>query len=139
MLKPDSSASDFSPSSDSLGPRGAKRQRMMNSGALWFFGGTAVTLLSYMSAVNSPYGGHYVIAWGAMAYGAVKFFQGLTAGNARVADKNDASELLDLAARLEGADRAKAILVYTEIAKRFPGTRASEEAQRNIKALTSQN
>ena len=112
---------------------------MMNSGALWFFGGTTVTLLSYMSAVSSPYGGHYVVAWGAMAYGAVRFFQGLAAGNARLADNNDARELLDLAARLEGLDRAKALLVYTDIIKRFPGTRASEEAQRNIKALTSQN
>jgi hypothetical protein len=74
-----------------------------------------------------------------MAYGAVKFFRGLAAGNARVADNNDARELLDLAARLEGPDRAKAILVYRDIVKRFPGARASEEAQRNIKALTSQN
>ena len=139
MLKPDSGASDLSPSSEFQGPRVAKRQRMMNSGALWFFGGTAATLLSYMSAVNSPYGGHYVIAWGAMAYGAVKFIQGLAAGNARVADNNDARDLLDLAARLEGPDRAKALLTYKDIVKRFPGTRASEEAQRNIKALTSRN
>lgn len=95
--------------------------------------------LSYFSALNSPYGGHYVVAYGAKVYGAVKFFQGLVAGNARFADKNDARELLDLAAQLEGADRAKAILVYTDIVKRFPGTRASEEAQRNIKSLTSQN
>jgi hypothetical protein len=113
---------------------------MLNSGALWFFGGTAVTLLSYMSAINSPFGGHYFIAWGAMAYGAVRFFQGWAAGTGRV-DRNssDARALLELAAQLEGADRAKALLIYTDIVQRFPGTCASDEAQRNIKALTSQN
>ncbi len=111
----------------------------MRNGALWFFGGTAVTLFSYLAAVNSPYGGHYVIAWGAIVFGAMRFCQGRAAAVGRIDRDDHAHELLDLAARLESADRAKAVALYAEIIKEFPNTRASEEAQRNIKALESKN
>ena len=108
----------------------------MVSGALWFFGGSAITLFSYMAAVSSPYGGHYVVTWGAVVFGAVRFFQGRAAAAGHIDRNGQAQELLDLAAQLEGADRAKAIAIYQEIVRIFPSTRASKEAQRNIQVLT---
>lgn len=52
-------------------------------GLLWLAGGSAVTFITYASA--SP-GGVYVVAWGAMLYGAVKLLGSL----AEVADSEDA-------------------------------------------------
>ena len=53
-------------------------------------------------------------------------------------DSDDPSqELLDAAAHLESVDRARAIALYAQIAEKFPGTRAGDEAQRNIQTLTS--
>ena len=46
-------------------------------GALWCVGGIVVTAVTYSSAVSSPGGGHYIIAWGAIVFGAVQFFKGL--------------------------------------------------------------
>jgi len=43
--------------------------------------------------------------------------------------------LLQAAARLENVDRLKAIVVYNQIVKLFPGTPASTEAARNIETL----
>jgi hypothetical protein len=50
-------------------------QKNMLFGALWCIGGTAVTVLSFASA--KP-GGSYVLAWGAIIFGAVQFFRGLS-------------------------------------------------------------
>lgn len=52
----------------------AGRKNMLY-GALWCIGGLAVTFFSYQSATNG--GGKYVIAWGAVIFGAIQFFQGL--------------------------------------------------------------
>jgi hypothetical protein len=48
-------------------------------GALWLFGGLAVTVGSYSLAASSPYGGSYVIAGGAILYGAMRVLRGLLA------------------------------------------------------------
>ena len=50
--------------------------------------------------------------------------------------KRDSSRLLDKAASLEGTNRAKAIAVYEEIIRLYPGTSASREAARNTQTLT---
>lgn len=42
--------------------------------ALWFGGGVAVTLLTYIFAANG--GGSYTVAWGAMAFGLFKLIKG---------------------------------------------------------------
>lgn len=44
-------------------------------GALWFAGGAAVTIGSYMAAED---GGRYVLAWGAVIFGAIQFLKGLS-------------------------------------------------------------
>jgi hypothetical protein len=43
-------------------------------GALWFVGGSAVTILTYSNASG---GGRYVVAYGAIIFGAFQFFRGL--------------------------------------------------------------
>lgn len=48
-------------------------------GALWFFGGIIVTVATFSAASN---GGTYVVAWGAIIFGAIQFFRGVSkAGN----------------------------------------------------------
>ena len=114
--------------------RAAGKKRMMQ-GTLWFLGGSFVTLFSYMDAASST--SYYIVAWGALLYGAVEFFQGWLAATGRVKPNCQAQDLLNLAAQFESAAPAKAVALYEEVAKQFPGTRASEEAQRNIRTLTS--
>jgi len=56
----------------------AKRQRAkkdMLYGGLWFFGGLIVTIVTYSSASG---GGRYVVAWGAIIFGGIQFFRGLS-------------------------------------------------------------
>lgn len=43
-------------------------------GALWCVGGLLVTILTYSAASD---GGTYVVAWGAVIFGAIQFVQGL--------------------------------------------------------------
>lgn len=50
----------------------------MLQGALWCIGGTVVTVASYSAASS---GGRYVVAWGAIVFGATPFFRGLTRSN----------------------------------------------------------
>ena len=108
----------------------------MWQGVIWFFGGLAVTLFTYFAAISSPYGGHYVIAYGAIIFGIAQFFRGRAAAGGT--DTNDqAQELLDVAAHLESVDRTKAEALYAEIVRKFPGTRACNEAQRNMQTLAS--
>jgi hypothetical protein len=109
----------------------------MLHGAVWFFGGIVVTLFSYVAAVSSPGGGHYGIAYGAIIFGIVQFFRGRAAATGRIDPASQAQEFLDRASHLESVDRARAIALYAEIVRIFPGTTASEEAQRNLQTLTS--
>src|SRR5436305_642643 len=48
----------------------------MLAGALWCIGGAVVTAATYQMA-SGPEGGHYVVAWGAIFFGALQFFNGL--------------------------------------------------------------
>jgi hypothetical protein len=107
------------------------------TGAVLLLGGLVVTLFSYLEAVRSPYGGHYVIAIGAICYGAMRFFQGHAMATGRIEANERGQQLLYLAARLEDVNRQKAVALYEEVLKKYPGTAASEEAQRNIRALTA--
>lgn len=53
-------------------------KRNMLFGALWCIGGILVTAFTYSAAASSPGGGRYVIAWGAIIFGAIQFFRGLS-------------------------------------------------------------
>jgi hypothetical protein len=48
-------------------------RRNMLMGALWFFGGLIVTIVTLAAASG---GGTYIIAWGAIVFGAIQFFRG---------------------------------------------------------------
>ena len=52
-------------------------RNMVIGGAICFIG-IAVTIGSYHAAANSPSGGQYVIAWGAVIFGGIQFFKGLS-------------------------------------------------------------
>jgi len=54
--------------------------RDVTVGGAWLVGGVLVTLGSYSLAANSPGGGTYVIASGAMLYGLLRLVRGLKAG-----------------------------------------------------------
>jgi hypothetical protein len=51
-------------------------QKNMLLGALWCIGGLVVTVATY-GAASGPGGGRYVIAWGAIVFGAAQFVRGL--------------------------------------------------------------
>jgi hypothetical protein len=40
--------------------------------------GIVITVGSYSAASNSPTGGTYVVAWGAIIFGGLQFFRGLS-------------------------------------------------------------
>jgi predicted RNA-binding Zn-ribbon protein involved in translation (DUF1610 family) len=50
-------------------------ERDIRVGALWLFGGLAVTIVTYSLA--SEGGGHYVMAWGAIVFGGIQMLRGL--------------------------------------------------------------
>jgi hypothetical protein len=49
--------------------------RQMKTGAAWAVGGVLVTLATLSAVAQS--GGTYFVAWGAMLFGAIRFFRGL--------------------------------------------------------------
>jgi hypothetical protein len=57
--------------SEALREAGRKNMRY---GAMWCVGGVVVTVLTLQAAAG---GGQFVIAWGAILFGAIQFFRGL--------------------------------------------------------------
>ncbi len=57
--------------------RWERARKDMVIGALFCIGGILVTLFSYSSAASSPKGGSYIIAWGAIVFGAIQFIRGM--------------------------------------------------------------
>src|SRR6266496_4483908 len=51
--------------------------RDVRVGGAWLLGGLLVTIISYSLAASRPGGGHFIIASGAMLYGAFRLFRGL--------------------------------------------------------------
>ena len=58
--------------------KAAAKQNML-LGGVWCNLGLIITGATYLGASHSPGGGMFVIAWGAIAFGAVRFFRGLLA------------------------------------------------------------
>jgi hypothetical protein len=46
-------------------------------GGLWFAAGLIITIWTYDAASSSPSGGRYLVAWGPMVYGGIRFVKGL--------------------------------------------------------------
>ena len=108
----------------------------MFRGALWCGGGILVTVVTYLAAENSPGGGTYVVAWGAILFGAIQFFRGLTGRNERP-DPDDASyAALAGATLLEKQGRVQeAMDAYKQIAETYPGRPVGRDAQNSLEDL----
>lgn len=50
-------------------------RKNMRYGAMWCAGGVVVTVLTFQAAAG---GGQFVIAWGAILFGAIQFFRGMS-------------------------------------------------------------
>lgn len=53
-----------------------RASKQMKTGAAWAVGGLLVTLLTYSAVARS--GGTYFVAWGAIVFGSIRFFTGLS-------------------------------------------------------------
>ncbi len=56
--------------------RGAATKNMLIGGLICAVG-TVITVWSYTAAANNAQGGSYVVAWGAIIFGAIQFFRGV--------------------------------------------------------------
>jgi hypothetical protein len=102
-------------------------------GFVWCFIGATLTASSYLAAQRGS--GFYVIAYGAIIFGIVQMARAWPYAFGR--RERQARELVDFAARLESADRTKAIEIYRKVILLFPGSSACIEAQRKVEVLLS--
>ena len=54
-------------------------QKNMIHGACWLLGGAVVAVATFKLATSSPSGGIYVVPWGAILYGGIRFTRGFAA------------------------------------------------------------
>ena len=102
-------------------------------GGLWCGGGILVTVVTYCAASG---GGTYVVAWGAIVFGAIRFFQGLAGRNPTPQVEEEGYDALSAANRLEGQGRIDdAIAAYQKIAETHPNTGAGHDAQKSLESL----
>ena len=123
-------------------------EKRMRRGMIWCIGGTFVTLFSYLAAAGGARGGSFVVAWGAIIFGALEYSKArkerdALSGNQTVESdagtaerENIAYEALRHATRLESAGRVEeALATYQKIIEQFPGTGASNDAKKSIESL----
>ncbi len=60
--------------------RARSANRDLTVGGAWLLGGVLVTIVSYSMAASNPRGGTFVVATGAMLYGALRLFRGFRTG-----------------------------------------------------------
>lgn len=122
----------------------------MFHGAIWCIGGILVTFVTYAAAANSPGGGTYIVAWGAIIFGARRFFQGLNGRHAgpncedlgynsrhtRRTREDIGYDELAHGARLERQGQVqKALAAYQTVVEEYPHTNASKDAKKSIESL----
>lgn len=103
-------------------------------GWLLILGSLAILGGTYVFARNSPGGGYFIVPTGALALG-LYFLQrpALMSSDGKLS--MTLGDLMAKAGALEGVDRDRALQVYEEIARRYPGTPEGQEAARNIAVL----
>jgi hypothetical protein len=110
-------------------------EKSMLYGALWCMGGIAVTATTYLAASGRG-GGKYVIAWGAILFGAIQFFRGLSGRTDQYDPEEAGYEALEVATRLETEGRVQeAIAVYESIAQNYPDKPVGHDAQKSLDHL----
>lgn len=65
----------------SSGQSAARSQMMV--GLCWCVGGIVVTVISYTAAASGPGSGSYIVAWGAILFGGIRFLKGLAGSRDR--------------------------------------------------------
>ncbi len=73
-----SSRAEASPSVSLAAARSEEGSRNMMIGGLICVVGIIITVVSYSSASSGSGGGRYVVAWGAILWGGIRFFRGLS-------------------------------------------------------------
>ena len=97
--------------------------------------GVILTTATYLFALHAPNGGTYIIAWGAIVFGAVRFFQGLFGGKPP-STGDFGYEALAYATRLETEGHLpEALAAYQKIAEQYRGTAAGSDAQKSGESL----
>ena len=111
----------------------AAAQRQMLSGAITCVAGIVITIGSY--AFAAP-GGSYLVAWGAIVFGAIRFFRGLSGFNAKPDNEDLAYRDLAVATELETQGRVEEALArYVGIAHSYPDTAAAQDARKSWESL----
>src|SRR5258705_8440026 len=91
------------------------REKRILYGALWCAGGVLVTIITYISALERG-GGTYIIAWGAILFGAFQLLRGLTNSGGEPSIEDVAYDTLQQATRLETQGRfQEALAIYQKI------------------------
>ena len=110
-------------------------ERKMIFGALWCIGGILVTGATYVAA-SGPGGGTYFVAWGAIVFGAIRFFSGLSGRNEQTDSEDVGYDALEAATKLETEGRVQeAIALYETIAQNYPDKPAGHDAQKSLESL----
>jgi hypothetical protein len=111
-------------------------QKRMIFGALWFMGGMLVTLFTYLTAASSPSGGTYVVAWGAIVFGALQFVRGLRGKDIPPTSEDLGYMELAYATRLETEGHVpEALSAYQRVAEKYPATAAGDDARKSMESL----
>jgi len=128
-------------------PARAAAEKRMIWGAIWCILGIAVTGITYVSALSA--GGSYIVAWGAIVFGGIQFFQGLAEKNKPPTTEEVRYESLEQppaeeagydaledAIKMEAEGHVEdAMSAYERIARNFPETRAARDALKSIETL----
>jgi hypothetical protein len=114
--------------------RTAAEKRMIN-GALWCLGGIMVSGVSYIGA-SGPSGGTYVITWGAILFGAIQFFRGISRRDEQPNADEEGYEDLAYATKLETQGRVQeALRAYQQIAETYPDSAVAHDAEKSLDLL----
>jgi hypothetical protein len=111
-------------------------EKRMLHGALWCGDGIFVTGITYLGASG---GGIYVVAWGAIVFGAFRFIQGYTARNASNGPPSlddSGYDALDYVTRLETEGRVQeAMAGYQKIVECYGNRPVGLDAQKSLDSL----
>jgi hypothetical protein len=112
-------------------------ERQMLYGGIVCVAGIVVTGVTYLAA-SGPGGGTYLVAWGAILFGGLRFFRGLTGKNPTPRVEDTGYDSLSEANRLETRGRIEeAMAAYQKIVETHPNTDAGHDAQKSLESLTA--
>jgi hypothetical protein len=133
QLREPAQVADEQPADNSLD---ATNKSRMIRGGVWCIGGILITGLTYATAAP---GGTYIIAWGAIIFGAMRFFQARSAIGKPTNTEDGLYAALELGTSLETRGRIKeAIALYERICQEHPNSPAARDARKSLESLRGQ-